>query len=373
MMNLVLECNRQKTIYKGAIIMDQLHSNTDETSRKRGTHLTLDQRGAIQILKRQGLSLRDIAAAIGCAHATVWYELRRGTPPRISSRGRIPLYTAQRGHAAYKEHRKHCRKPYKLDNDLLEPFIQWLVKQIREKHWSLDVCVGYAKLHQLFPKWAMVCTKTLYNMLWAGKLPITVFEVPCALSRKRHRKWNRKNKRMLGRSIDERPAIVDAHEELGHWEADTVVGKRQGRESVVFTMVERITDHYIAIKIPGRNSAGVSQAMEQLHEQYGDRFAQVFKTITADNGPEFETFSRVETWGTRIYFAHPYSSWERPRNERHNGMLRNYIPKGESIEQYTDEEILSFADALNSRPRRVLGYHTPEDLFDTFLDKVYAC
>ena len=83
--------------------------------------------------------------------------------------------------------------------------------------------------------------------------------------------------------------------------------------------------------------------MEQLHEQYGDRF------------------------------AHPYSFWERSRNERHNGMLRNYIPKGESIEQYTDEEILSFADALNSRPRKVLGYHTPEDLFATFLDKVYAC
>ena len=71
--------------------------------------------------------------------------------------------------------------------------------------------------------------------------------------------WNRKNKRMLGRSIDERPALVDEREELGHWEADTVVGKRQGRGAVVFTMVERITDHYIAIKIPGRNSAGIME------------------------------------------------------------------------------------------------------------------
>jgi IS30 family transposase len=116
--------------------------------------------------------------------------------------------------------------------------------------------------------------------------------------------------------------------------------------------------YYIAIKISGRNSAGVRQAMDQLHEQYRDRFAQVFKTITVDNGPEFDTFSYAEAWGTRIYFAHPYSSWERPRNERHNGMLRDYIPKGESIEKYTHEEILSFADALNSRPRRVPGYHS---------------
>ncbi|WP_243642186.1 IS30 family transposase [Pectinatus cerevisiiphilus] len=173
--------------------------------------------------------------------------------------------------------------------------------------------------------------------------------------------------------MDERPDVVAAHEEFGHWEADTVVGRRQGRESVVFTMVECITDHYIAIKISGRNSAGVSEAMNQLHKLYGERFAQVFKTITADNGPEFQNFSAVEAWGTRVYFAHPYSSWERPRNERHNGMLRAYIPKGKSIEHYTDEEILSFADDLNSRPRRVLGYHSPEDLFDSFLDHVYAC
>jgi len=353
--------------------MDQSYSNTYEDSRKLGKHLTLDERGCIQALHRQGTSLRNIAAQIGCSHTTVLYELRRGTPNRISRRGRTPIYMAKRGQAVYKEHRTHCHKPYKLDDDLFEPFIQWIVKQVRENHWSLDVCVGYAKLHQLFPTNEMVCTKTLYNMLWAGKLPITVFEVPRALSRKQHRKWNRKNKRMLGRSIDERPAIVDEHEELGHWEADTVVGKRQGKEAVVFTMVERITDHYIAIKIPGRNSAGVSQALAQLHEQYGERFSQVFKTITADNGPEFENFSNTEAWGTRIYFAHPYSSWERPRNERHNGMLRDYIPKGKSIENYSDEEILSFADELNSRPRKVLGYNMPADLFDAFLDKIYAC
>ena len=102
--------------------MDQLHSNTDDTSRKRGTHLTLDQRGAIQILKRQGLSLRAIADAVGCAHATVWYELRRSRPQRTSSRGRIPLYMAKRGQVDYNEHRTYGHKPCKLDNDLFEPF-----------------------------------------------------------------------------------------------------------------------------------------------------------------------------------------------------------------------------------------------------------
>ena len=119
--------------------------------------------------------------------------------------------------------------------------------------------------------------------------------------------------------------------------------------------------------------AGVEVAMTKLREEFGDeKFSKVFKTMTADNGPEFETFSQYEQLGTKIYFTHPYSSWERPQNERHNGLLRDYIPKGTSIERYSDEDVLSIADELNQRPRRIMGYHTPAELFDHFLDEVYA-
>lgn len=79
-----------------------------------------------------------------------------------------------------------------------------------------------------------------------------------------------------------------------------------------------------------------------------------------------------ESLGTKIYFAHPYSSWERPQNERHNGLLRDFIPKGMSIAHFTDEDVLNMADALNQCPRRILGYRSPTELFDTFLDKVYS-
>ena len=95
-------------------------------------------------------------------------------------------------------------------------------------------------------------------------------------------------------------------------------------------------------------------------------------SITTDNGSEFEDFAQLQDWGADIYFAHPYSSWERPVNERHNGLLRQYIPKGVSIEKYTPEDVLRFADELNSRPRKRLGYRTPEELFDAFLDSLYA-
>jgi len=353
--------------------MDQYHFNTIEDVRKSGSHLSLEERGMIQALHRQGLSLRGIADQVGCAHTTVFYELRRGTPIRKGIRGRVPQYTAKRGHKAYVEHRKNSRKPCKIDHDNCESFIQWMAKKIQNNRWSLDSCVGYAKLHCLFQPEQIPCTKTLYNMLWANKLPLSLFDVPHVLGRKQHRKWVRKNKRIKGRSIEERPAIVDEGSEIGHWEVDTVVGQRNGREAVTFTAVEKVTRNYIAIRIAGRNSAGVEAAMAQLQKQYGtERFSQVFKTMTADNGSEFETFSKFESLGTKIYFAHPYSSWERPQNERHNGLLRDFIPKGMSIERFTDEDVLNIADELNQRPRRILGYHSPMELFDTFLDEVYS-
>ena len=142
---------------------------------------------------------------------------------------------------------------------------------------------------------------------------------------------------------------------------------------VVFTAVEKVTRNYIAIRIPERTKEGMEVAISQLKEQYGiNHFSTVFKTMTADNGPEFTTFSNLESLGTKVYFAHPYSSWERPQNERHNGLLREFIPKGTSIEQYTDDDILDMADILNQRPRRILDYHSPADLFEAFLDEVYT-
>lgn len=151
-----------------------------------------------------------------------------------------------------------------------------------------------------------------------------------------------------------------------------MVGKRNGREAVVFSLLEKKTENYIAIRTSGKTSEAVMGAMRMLHKEYGEQFSQVFKTITVDNGPEFTDFAQVETWGTKVYFAHSYSSWGQSRNERHNGLLRAYVPKGESIEQYSEEYVLMAADELNGKPRKKLNYYTPEELFEAFLDSVFA-
>ena len=248
-----------------------------------------------------------------------------------------------------------------------------MTKQFKEHKWSLDACVGYARLHRLFPADEMVCTHTLYNEVWAGNLDLSVAELPEALKRKQRKDSKpREHKKHCGKDISQRPEIAALRIEEGHWEGDTVVGRKAGKQAVILSLLEKKTENYIALQIPSRDADSVLSAMQLLKEEFGNKFSQVFKTITVDNGPEFSGFAQIEDWGSQVYFAHPYTSWERPQNERHNGPFRVFVPKGVSIGSFSPEYILSAADELNGRPRKKLDYRTPEELFERFLDSVYT-
>jgi len=348
--------------------MDKLYSTIIDEERKRGQHLGAEERGAIQRLKELGYSNRAIAREINCSPSTVGYELKRGTPT-YSGRGRKPCYSAKRGAAIYHARRNHCRRHQKQYANT--DFIRWTIEMIRSHKWSFDTCVGRARLHNLFPLHTIPCTKTLYNLLWSGKLPITLFELPEVLSRRQHGK-PRISKRLNGKSIDLRPSEVNERTQFGHWESDTVIGQKKKGDPAAFSIVERLTGYYLTLRIPGKTTEGIADAMKQLHDEFGERFSQVFRTITTDNGSEFADFTTMESYGTEIYFAHPYSSWERPVNERFNRILRKYIPKGASMRNYTDDQFLMFADEINSTPRKRLGYRTAEELFEEQLDLIYA-
>ena len=351
--------------------MDHLNFTTFTPDRERGQHLKFEDRCSIKIFKKLGYSLRSIASAIDCSPSTVLNELKRGTGKRNGSRGRHPEYSAKRGQANYESNRSKCHKAHKLAE--CGAFVEWMTRQVKDHKWSFDACVGYARRKRLFPENQIPCTKTLYNELWAGNLSLSLFDVPEALGRSRKKHRSRKNKRVFGTGIDARQQIAANRIECGHWEIDTVIGHKADRESVVLTIVEKKTDYYIALKIPGKDADSVITALEVLREEYGkEHFAEIFKTITADNGSEFERLSELEAWGVGIYFAHPYSSWERPQNERHNRLFRRYVPKGKSIDNYSAEQILWFADEMSALPRKHLGYATPEKLFKEFLDQVYS-
>lgn len=181
--------------------------DTCTVERKKGQYLQREERGAIQQLKNAGYTNRAIARAIGCSPTTVGNELKRGTPPRKSSKGRKPGYSARRGEAVYKANRKRSRKPHRICH--CTRFIRWIIEQVKEHKWSLDACVGYARLHKLFSAEEMVCTHTLYNEVWAGSLDLSVTELPEAMKRKQHKDSKpREHKKIFGTDISQRPEIA---------------------------------------------------------------------------------------------------------------------------------------------------------------------
>ena len=124
--------------------------------------------------------------------------------------------------------------------------------------------------------------------------------------------------------------------------------------------------------VKDHTSLAIDEALQNLINQFGNKKSEVFKSITGDNGSEFANLSKIENNGTSVYFTHPYTSCEKGTNECHNKMLRRFIPKGKRIGKYTSDDILLTADWCNLLPRKILGYKSPDDLFENELDKIYA-
>ena len=138
------------------------------------------------------------------------------------------------------------------------------------------------------------------------------------------------------------------------------------------TIVERKYRKSIWLKVRDHSAEAIDEALQMVCDDFGDKYREVFKSITGDNGSEFANLSKLEVKGIPVYFTHPYTSCEKGTNECHNRMLRRFIPKGKSIDDYSADDIMFFADVINNLPRKILGYHTPDELFEKELDRIYA-
>lgn len=153
---------------------------------------------------------------------------------------------------------------------------------------------------------------------------------------------------------------------------DLVVGSNKDQDKVLMTLIERKTRMYFIYLLPDKRPETIMNVFNDIKREYGELFDAVFKTITTDNGIEFTNLSDLENeFKTLIYYAHPYSSFEKGSVERHNGILRNFIPKGKRIEDYSLEDISNIELIINGIPRKLLNYSTPEELFDAEVDKIY--
>lgn len=341
------------------------------TNPRKHKHLNLEERMTIQLRLKDGFSPYKIAKELGRASNTIRNEIIRGTVTQIKQGCKVEVYLADAGERIYLQNRMHCRPKFKRLS--CKAFVSYVCTTMKSNGWSVDACVGYATLHQLFNRSEMVCTKTLYTYIDLGLLEIRNVDLPIKLRRNTKPLRIRTNRRILGTSIKERPISINSREEFGHWEIDTVIGTKDKADSVLLTLAERKTRHYIVRKIESKTSHAVLKELAHLKEHFGEKFNQVFKSITSDNGQEFAELSKIEQETfVKVYFTHPYSSYERGTNERHNGMLRRFLPKGIAINGYSTDDIAFIEDWCNTLPRKFLNYRTPEELFEDELDSIYA-
>jgi IS30 family transposase len=168
--------------------------------------------------------------------------------------------------------------------------------------------------------------------------------------------------------IDERPEEVKGREIPGHWEGDLIMGK--DRASAIGTLVERTTRTIILVPLKARDATTVRRAFEK---EFKTVPKQMKKTLTYDNGTEMAEH-KMFTKNTKIkvYFTHPYSPWERPTNENSNGLVRDYFPAGTDFNLISKERLKKVQNQLNERPRHVLDYKTPKEVFEEMILKQIA-
>ena len=166
-----------------------------------------------------------------------------------------------------------------------------------------------------------------------------------------------------GKSITERPKGADDRTEQGHWEIGLVVG-RQGTKPAILTLVERKTRKSLYLLVKNKTQKEVLAALRRIKRRVKGDFSAVFKSITADNGSEFldsDGMKKALKCGD-VYYAHPYSSWERGSNENGNRILRRFIPKGADIGKITAIELQQIEDWVNNYPRKILGYKSANQI-----------
>ena len=343
---------------KGKQLMAQTDSNTSKNKFK---HLLFHQRTLIEFMVKNGYKPADIARELGVNRSTVSRELKRGSVKQIIAGKTVLKYFAETAQEIADRKKANVgRKPKFLN---CSEFLSHADKLMKEEKYSPDAVVGQAKDLDLFSPQEMVCTSTLYRYIDADLLMTRNIDLVSKMSRKPQNTHTRTNKRILGKSIDERPEEINDRSVFGHWEIDCVLLKKT-KEKVLLTMIERVTRHSIIRLIESKTADCVSQAIRALQKEYGTSFDTIFQSITSDNGSEFaDLTSCLEHTATEVYYAHPFSSWERGANEQNNGMIRRFIPKGIDPQSVTPEMVQRVESWLNHYPRKVLGYASSFDVF----------
>ena len=305
--------------------------------------LALHERYIIQYLSKAGFLPVEIARKIQRSKSTISRELKRNK----GKRG----YRPQQAHDKALHRRKTAFKAIKFT-----PAIKEQVKcRLENEQWSPDQISGWLKL-----KGASISHETIYQYILQDKKQHGTLYANLRVARRQYRKRfgsnDRRGQIRNRKFIDQRPACVQLKTRIGDWEGDTVIGKNH--RGALVTLVERKSKVTLIRKVSRYTAKAVNKAILSMTRQYKD----ILKMITVDNGQEFAGHEALaQMTGAEIYFAHPYHSWERGLNENTNGLIRQYFPKKTNFNEITNAQIRKVQNLLNDRPRKTLGYLSPNE------------
>lgn len=307
--------------------------------------LTQEERYQIHAYLKAGLSQKDIAIELKRSPSSISRELKRNT----GQRG----YRPRQANDFALSRRKEALKSVKLTTE-----VKAWIDDLLGKGFSPEQVAGRIKLEHK----VSIHHETIYRYIYTDKVAgghlFKNLTRACKKYRKRYGSNDRRGQLVNRVSIEERPKVVDEKSRIGDWEGDTVIGK--GRKNAFVTMVERKTLYTVVKRVESKHAKITADALSQCMKPFKEQVL----TITLDNGKEFAEHERISCeLNADIYFAHPYSSWERGINENTNGLLRRYFPKGTDFMELSEEEIEAAVYALNHRPRKSRGYKTPHELF----------
>lgn len=304
--------------------------------------LTQEQRYQIYAYVKANWTQQNIAAEIGVHPSTISRELSRNR----GGRGYRPKQAQEKT-----EGRKPNHVTLRIESETWA-MIEGYVRQ----DWSPEQIAGW-----LFKQHIRVSHERIYQYIYADKrLGGDLYRhLRCRKQRrKRYGSYDRRGRLTGCHSITERPAIVEEKRRVGDWEADTIIG--QHHQQAIVSVVERKSKLCFLKKVERNTSEAVEQALSVLLKPVIAKC----HTITSDNGREFANHQEVALkLQASFYFAHPYSSWERGLNENTNGLVRQYFPKKSDFSKITDSDVQRVMDRLNNRPRKTLGYKTPNQVF----------
>ena len=348
-------------------------------NKKGSRQLTKADRIKIEALLKAGHSKREIAAQLHVHRSTIYNELKRGRYiHRNSDWTEEERYSPDIAQKRCEENLKVRGTQLKIGNDIA--YANYIEDKIVNEDYSPAAVLGELKAQGKEGEFSTtICVTTLYSYIDKGIfLKLTNKDLPVKKHKKRgyHKVKKQQARANAGESIEKRPEEIDKREEFGHWEMDSVIGKRGKSKNTLLVLTERKTRDEIIFKLADHTAEAVVAAVDRLERKWGELFKQVFKTITVDNGSEFAYCEALEKSvlgegnRTKLYYCHPYSSWERGTNEVTNKMVRRKVPKGTDFDGKTEEEVQSIEDWINNYPRRIHGYHTAAERFTEEVEKL---